>query len=292
MKILDGKKCAVELRHKLKTYLQKNSDQPTPGLAIISVGQNAASEIYVRNKNKAAHEVGIKTFNYILDESVSLQDIVTLINKLNATEYIHGILVQMPLPKKFNRSMVNTIIEAINPAKDVDGFHPANLGHLFINDMIDSDGHQYPTPCTPQGILYLLNEYDIDITGKNVVIIGRSNIVGRPLAALLTNLNATVTLTHSRTKELSKHTKMADIIIVAVGKPNFLTNDMIKSDAIIVDVGINKINGKLIGDVDKESVSESAQYLTPVPGGIGPMTVVTLLKQVVMLAKQQSWDVK
>lgn len=282
MELLDGKLCAKNLRTKLKNQL-KNAGESRPALAIVIVGDDPASKVYVRNKNRAAKEIGITTYNYMLNQDTDLETLLSLIHMLNNNDKIDGILVQMPLPEQFTFSDVSQVIEAIDPAKDVDGFHPTNLGNLFIGNTANNAGMQYPVPCTPKGIMYLLKENNIPIDGKNAVVIGRSTIVGKPMAALLTNNNATVTLAHSHTQHLADITRKADIIIVAVGKADFLTADMVKPDTVIIDVGMNRKDGKLVGDVDFDSFKGHTGYITPVPGGVGPMTVAMLFEQLIML---------
>ena len=279
MKLLDGKACAKNLRAQLKNQL-KTAGESSPTLAIVIVGDDPASKVYVRNKNRAAKEIGITTYNYMLNQDTDLETLLSLIRMLNNNDKIDGVLVQMPLPEQFSSSDVS---HAIDPAKDVDGFHPTNLGNLFIGNTTDNAGMKYPVPCTPKGIMYLLKENNIPIDGKNVVVIGRSTIVGKPMAVLLTNNNATVTLAHSHTQHLADITRNADIIVVAVGKADFLTDDMVKPDAVIIDVGMNRKDGKLVGDVDFDSLKDHTGYITPVPGGVGPMTVAMLFEQLIML---------
>lgn len=282
MELLDGKLCAKHLRTQLKNQL-KTAGESLPTLAIVVIGDNPASKVYVRNKNRASKEIGITTYNYMLNQDTNLETLLSLIQMLNNNDKIDGILVQMPLPEQFTSSDISQIIESIDPSKDVDGFHPTNLGNLFIGNTTNNVGMKYPVPCTPKGIMYLLKENNIPIDGKNVVVIGRSTIVGKPMAALLTNNNATVTLAHSHTQHLANLTLKADIIIVAVGKADFLTANMIKNDTVIIDVGMNRKDGKLVGDVDFDSLKGYTGYITPVPGGVGPMTVAMLFEQLIML---------
>ncbi|MGL4980357.1 MAG: bifunctional methylenetetrahydrofolate dehydrogenase/methenyltetrahydrofolate cyclohydrolase FolD [Fusobacteriaceae bacterium] len=269
--ILDGKQNSFEIREKIKNEIEvvfKNTDK-RPGLAVIIVGENSASKVYVNSKIKSCRELGMKSELYSVSEEVDESEIVNLINQLNEDDNIDGILVQLPLPAKFREA---NIIEAISPKKDVDCFTHENIGKLFLNEKTSLK------PCTPQGIVELLKKYDIEFLGKRVVIIGRSNIVGKPMALMFINEGATVTVCNSHTKNLINITREADILVSAVGKPKFITEDMIKKDAIIVDVGINRVEGKLVGDVDFENVNSKASYITPVPGGVGPMTIAMLMK--------------
>ena len=273
-KIIDGKKISIEIKEEIRIDVEKiiKSGERAPGLAVIIVGENPASKVYVNSKVKTCNALGIYSEKYILDSGISERDLLELVEKLNNKEEIDGILVQLPLPKHIDE---DKIIEAIKPNKDVDGFHPINLGKLVIG----KDGFK---SCTPYGIMELLKRYKIDLNGKDVVIVGRSNIVGKPLSIMLTNENATVTLCHSRTKKLSEKTLNADIVIVAIGKEKFLTKDMVKDGSIVIDVGINRNKlGKLCGDVDYENVSKKTSFITPVPGGVGPMTIGMLMKNTV-----------
>lgn len=264
---MNSKDLAIQEKMKIKNLIQQKNIQPT--LAVILVGNNKASETYVKGKEKDCQECGIKSIVYRLDENILQEDLIKLIHTLNNQKEINGILVQLPLPKHINEKLV---IESINPNKDVDCFHPINIGKLFLGEAIFQ-------PCTPSGIIDLLNFYNIDIYGKNCVVIGRSNIVGKPIALLLTQLGGTVTICHSATKNLSNYTKQADIIICAVGKPNFITEDMVKNGVTIIDVGINRdLNNKICGDVDYNNVSKKCLAISPVPGGVGLMTRVALLK--------------
>lgn len=273
-KIIDGKKISIEIKEEIRLEVEKiiKNGKRAPGLAVIIVGENPASKVYVNSKVKTCNALGIYSEKYILDSEISEKDLLELVEKLNSKEEIDGILVQLPLPKHIDEDKV---IEAIKPNKDVDGFHPINLGKLVIG----KDGFK---SCTPYGIMELLKRYEIDLNGKDVVIVGRSNIVGKPLSIMLTNENATVTLCHSRTKKLSEKTLNADIVIVAIGKEKFLTKDMVKDGSIVIDVGINRNKlGKLCGDVDYENVSKKTSFITPVPGGVGPMTIGMLMKNTV-----------
>jgi len=276
MKIIDGKKIAEEIKDNLKSEIEKFNLQP--GLAIIMVGNNPASEIYVRNKLKACEKVGIHAvLHHFKDAGVTEQEIINCIEKLNIDTSIHGIIVQSPLPLGFNEDYITSYI---NSNKDVDGFGIESLGHLASNQ------EKYLS-ATPYGIIKMLEYENISITGKHVVIVGRSKIVGRPLALALLNRDATVTITHSKTKNLKEITKLADILIVAVGKSYFITEDYVKNGAVVIDVGINRdLNGKLCGDVDYLYVKDKASYITPVPGGVGPMTIAMLLTNVVLSAKE------
>lgn len=275
MKIIDGKEIAKELRENLKEEIA--STRLTPGLAIIMVGNNPASEIYVRNKIKACETVGVKSHLYHYEEDVTEEELLNCIDKLNKADDIHGIMIQSPLPKQFDEeSITNHII----PKKDVDGFGVLSLGCLASNE------EQFIS-ATPYGIIEMLEHENIPIAGSHVVIIGRSKIVGRPLALALLNRDATVTITHSKTKNLKEITKTADILVVAIGKANFINEDYIKENAVVVDVGINRIDGKVVGDVDFASTSKKASYITPVPGGVGPMTITMLLKNVIASAKKE-----
>jgi len=240
------------------------------GLAVIQVGNNPASDIYVKQKEKMALELGYKFIHKRFEENVTNEEIISFIDLLNKDNSINGIIVQLPIPEHLD---VPLIINSIDYLKDVDGLTNINAGKLVLNS---------PTliPCTPRGIIELMKEYKIDVDGKNVVVIGRSILVGKPIAHLLTNMNATVTLCHSHTEDLNYYTKNADIVIVAVGKKGFLTSEMVKDGVIVIDVGINRVDGKLFGDVDFDNVSKKASYITPVPGGIGPMTVYELMNNV------------
>ena len=246
-----------------------------PGLAVIIVGDDPASRVYVNNKKKACDEIGIYSEEYALPEETSEEELLALIRKLNGKKEINGILVQLPVPKQINEE---TIINAIDPKKDVDAFHPVNVGKIMV-------GNFDFVPCTPAGVMELIDESGIDVAGKECVVVGRSNIVGKPQAMLLLHKNGTVTICHSKTKNLKEKTKQADILIAAVGKPNFITGDMIKEGAVVIDVGINRIaEKKLVGDVDFESAEKVAGAITPVPGGVGPLTIAMLMKNTVKAA--------
>ncbi|HEO4458627.1 TPA: bifunctional methylenetetrahydrofolate dehydrogenase/methenyltetrahydrofolate cyclohydrolase [Streptococcus agalactiae] len=270
--LIDGKALSQKMQAELGRKVERLKEQHgiIPGLAVILVGDNPASQVYVRNKERSALEAGFKSETLRLSESISQEELIDIIHQYNEDKSIHGILVQLPLPQHINDKK---IILAIDPKKDVDGFHPMNTGHLW-------SGRPMMVPCTPAGIMEMFREYHVDLEGKHAVIIGRSNIVGKPMAQLLLDKNATVTLTHSRTRNLSEVTKEADILIVAIGQGHFVTKDFVKEGAVVIDVGMNRDeNGKLIGDVVFEQVAEVASMITPVPGGIGPMTITMLLEQ-------------
>ena len=276
--LIDGKKVSLDIRNELKeetaAFIQKTG--VTPGLAVILVGNDPASAVYVRNKHKACGEIGFYSEVHELPEDTSEADLLALLDRLNGDPKIHGILVQLPLPKQID---ADKVILSIRPEKDVDAFHPANVGRITL-------GNYSFLPCTPAGVMALLDAYGIDPSGKECVVVGRSNIVGKPQALLLLERNATVTVCHSRTKDLASHTKRADVLVVAVGKPRFITGDMVKPGAVVIDVGINRLpDGKLCGDADFASVSLVASAMTPVPGGVGPMTITMLMKNTLAAAK-------
>ena len=249
-----------------------------PGLAVILVGEDPASQVYVRNKERAANNIGMYSVVYRLPETTSEADLIAKIEELNHDDKVHGILVQLPLPKHINEDLV---LDTIDPAKDVDGFHPMNLGNLFA-------GKPTMIPCTPAGIMELIKLSGLDLAGKNAVIIGRSNIVGKPMAHLLLQANATVTICHSKTKDLPKVAKQADVLVVAIGRANFVTADFVKEGAVVIDVGINRDeNNKLTGDVKFDEVAPLTSYITPVPGGVGPMTITMLMRQTIDAAKRK-----
>lgn len=277
MTLLDGKFVANKLKQRIK--LEVDMLTVKPGLAVISIGEDPASQLYVKLKRKIGEELGIHIDEYHFENSVTQEEILDLIDKLNESELIHGILVQTPVPYHLN---ILEIFNRISPKKDVDGFNPENAGKL-------AQGQDAFVPCTPLGIMHILEEYNIDIEGKNCVVVGRSNIVGRPMAQLLINANGTVTVCHSKTKEIEKITKLADILIVAVGKPHFIKADMIKENAVVVDVGINRIDGtnKIVGDVDFENSKDKCSFISPVPGGIGPMTIITLMENLLKAYRNQ-----
>ena len=277
--IIAGKKVSLEIRERLKkdTAAFVKETGVTPGLAVVLVGNDPASAVYVRNKHRACEEIGFHSEVYELPENAKEAEVLSLLSRLNDDPKIHGILVQLPLPKQID---ADKVILSIKPEKDVDAFHPANVGRIML-------GNYRFLPCTPAGVMALLDAYGIDPTGKDCVVVGRSNIVGKPQAILLLERNATVTICHSRTADLASHTKRADMIVVAVGKPNFVKADMVKPGAVVIDVGINRLpDGKLCGDVDFESVSKVASAITPVPGGVGPMTITMLMQNTLTAAKE------
>ena len=278
-KIIDGKQVAARCREELKQQVAAlRARGIIPGLAVILVGEDPASQVYVRNKHRACEELGIHSEQYTLSADTDRQTLLDLITELNGREEIDGILVQLPLPGHLDEK---EILSAIDPAKDVDSFHPQNVGRLVIGDY-------FFAPCTPSGILTLIDSAGVDLTGKECVVIGRSNIVGKPMALMLLHRNATVTVCHSKTRDLPSVTRRADVLISAVGKAGIVTADMVKPGAIVIDVGMNRNQaGKLCGDVDFESVSRVAGYLTPVPGGVGPMTITMLLRSTVLSAQNR-----
>ncbi len=277
MILLDGKKLSEKILENIKKELEKSTCKPT--LAVVLVGQDSASKIYVKNKNECAEKLGINSICLKLPDTISEDELCIKVKELSDRKDITAILVQLPLPKHINP---NKVIDQISPNKDVDGFHPYNLGCLL------SGIKSFAVPCTPKGIIRLLKEYNIKLEGKNVVVIGRSNIVGKPTAQLFLQENSTVTICHSRTKNLPEITKRADIIVVAVGKSKFITSEYIKENAIVIDVGISRNEqGRLSGDVDFENVKNKVQYITPVPGGIGPMTIAMLMENTIELFKQK-----
>lgn len=277
MKILDGKAVSLKVKESVKVRadeLKKFGVEPT--LSVVLVGEDKASQTYVRAKEKACNAYGIKSVAHRLSENTTQNELLALINVLNLDDSIHGILVQLPLPKHID---TNVVLAAIDPRKDVDGFHAVNVGKLVSG----LDGF---VPCTPLGVMEILKEYGIDVAGLNAVVIGRSNIVGKPMANLLLNASATVTVTHSKTKNLKEICKNADLIVAAIGKPFFLKADMVKDGAVVVDVGINRLDdGRLVGDVDFDEVAPKCSYITPVPGGVGPMTIAMLLNNTILAAQ-------
>jgi methylenetetrahydrofolate dehydrogenase (NADP+)/methenyltetrahydrofolate cyclohydrolase len=271
LNLIDGKKISNEIKEEIKQEIEviKKVDGKVPGLAVVLVGENPASKVYVGSKEKTCNALGMHSEKYVLPETTSEKELLELIETLNNKDEINGILVQLPLPKHIDEKKV---IHAITPEKDVDGFHPENVGKLLIGDDTFKS-------CTPYGVVELLKRTGVELSGKDIVIVGRSNIVGKPLAALLINESATVTVCHSRTKDLKEVIKRAEIVVVAVGRERFLKEDMVKEGAIVIDVGINRdSDGKLCGDVDFENVSKKTSYITPVPGGVGPMTIAMLMK--------------
>ena len=278
--IIDGKELAKKIRANLKIESEElKKKNINSKLAVIMVGEDPASKVYVRNKSKACEDVGIEYEEYLLDVNTTQKELIELIEKLNNDKTINGILLQSPIPSNLD---VNEAFRTISPQKDVDGFNPVNVGKLVLNqDTFVS--------CTPYGIMKMFEEYDIDLTGKNVVILGRSNIVGKPLIHCCLNKNATVTSCHSKTQNIAQKAKEADVLISAIGKANFVTADMVKDGAVVIDVGINRLdNGKITGDVDFESVKEKASYITPVPGGVGPMTIAMLMNNVIKATRRQN----
>ncbi len=280
MQILDGKKLANKIKDDIKIEVKtlKENYEVTPGLAVILVGDDPASHTYVKMKSKSSKEVGIYSITHEMPIDIKESEILETIIMMNKNPNIDGILVQLPLPSHIDTTKV---LESVAPEKDVDGFHPFNVGRLVTN----LDGF---VPCTPLGVMRLLNEYNIDVKGMNAVVVGASNIVGKPMANLLLNANATVDICHIYTKDLKSHTLKADILIVGVGKVNLITADMVRDGVIIIDIGINKLeNGKLVGDVDYENISKKASYITPVPGGVGPMTIAMLLENTLKASKKR-----
>ena len=279
MQLIDGKAISAKVKEEVKNEAAQLTEKGVvPCLAVILVGDDKASQTYVNSKEKACKACGIRSLKYTLEANTGESALIDLIQSLNENDEVDGILVQLPLPKHIDE---NKILEKISCEKDVDGFHAVNVGRLVSG----LDGF---VPCTPCGIMRLFKEYGIEVSGKNAVVIGRSNIVGKPMANLLLNANATVTVTHSKTQNLAKITKDADIIVVAIGKPNFLKADMVKNGTVVIDVGINRLeNNKLVGDVDFENVANKCSFITPVPGGVGPMTIAMLLKNTIKSAKNR-----
>ena len=278
--IINGKFVSEKLRLELKEEIAEfiNESGITPGLAVIVVGNNPASAVYVRNKHKACFDVGINSYQIEFPEDISETELLYKIDELNADERVNGILVQLPLPDGISEKKV---IERISPDKDVDAFHPSNVGRIMI-------GNYSLLPCTPAGIISLLDYYGVEVSGKRCAVIGRSNIVGKPMALLLTERNGTVTLCHSKTDGVDEICRNSDIIVVAIGRAKFLKADMVKPGAVVIDVGINRLpDGKLCGDVDFDEVSNVASMITPVPGGVGPMTITTLLRNTLLAAREQ-----
>ncbi|NLJ80359.1 MAG: bifunctional methylenetetrahydrofolate dehydrogenase/methenyltetrahydrofolate cyclohydrolase FolD [Firmicutes bacterium] len=271
-RIIDGKAIAGEIRSELALQVkQLVKEGRRPGLAVVLVGDNPASEVYVRMKKRACEEIGVYSVVHSLPAEITQEKLLDLIDELNQDPKIHGMLVQLPLPSGLDESAV---ISRISPEKDVDGFHPLNVGRLWI-------GGEGFVPCTPAGVLELVQRAEVPISGKKVVVVGRSNIVGKPVISLFLRENATVTVCHSRTENLAEECAQADILIVAVGRPHLVKKDWVKPGAVVIDVGINRVDGKLVGDVDFENVSQVAALITPVPGGVGPMTIAMLLKATV-----------
>ncbi|MBQ6212523.1 MAG: bifunctional methylenetetrahydrofolate dehydrogenase/methenyltetrahydrofolate cyclohydrolase FolD [Ruminococcus sp.] len=279
--IIDGKAVSAAVKAEVAEETAKLRDEKglKVGLAVVIVGNDPASRVYVNNKKKASEAVGFQSYEYALEESTTQEQLLDLVNVLNRDDRVNGILVQLPLPKHIDEKAV---INAISPDKDVDAFHPINVGKIMI-------GEYSVLPCTPAGVMRLIESTGTDITGKQCVVIGRSNIVGKPQAMLLLQKNGTVTICHSKTKNLKEICLGADILVVAIGRANFVTGDMIKEGAVVIDVGMNRLeNGKLCGDVEFESAEKKASFITPVPGGVGPMTIAMLMKNTLTAAKQQA----
>lgn len=273
MQLIDGKKVSGTIKERVAARVKELQAETgkVPGLAVVLVGEDPASTIYVRNKNKTCEQMGFQSFTHDLPADTGESQLLELVDQLNRNPAVDGILVQLPLPQQINSQR---ILEAIDPAKDVDGFHPVNFGHLAA-------GTEALVPCTPAGIIAMLDHYKIGIEGKHAVILGRSNIVGKPMAFLLLQRHATVTICHSRTRDLKAMARSADILVAAIGRPGFVTADMVQKGAVVIDVGINRVDGKLVGDVAFEEVAKIAAHLTPVPGGVGPMTIAMLMQNTV-----------
>ncbi len=281
--IIDGKKTSSDIKAELAeevAELKKTGIEP--GLTVVLVGDDPASHVYVKNKEKACELIGIRSIKHQLPSSTSQEELLALVNDLNNDNTVDGILVQLPLPEQIDE---HAVLLAIDPAKDVDGFHPINVGQLMIGESIFES-------CTPSGVIELLKRYDVEISGSHAVIVGRSNIVGKPAAMLLLHNNATVEICHSRTKDLAAETRRADILVAAIGKPKFITADMVKPGAAVIDVGMNRTDDGLCGDVDFEAVKEVASAITPVPGGVGPMTIAILMRNTVAAAKARAAQAK
>jgi methylenetetrahydrofolate dehydrogenase (NADP+)/methenyltetrahydrofolate cyclohydrolase len=290
--IIDGKLMASQIKVEIKEEVEKlKAKKIIPGLATLLVGDNPASQVYVRNKHRACEDVGMVSFHHALAQDATTLTVLKKVRELNSDPNVHGILVQLPLPSQIDAHLV---LETVSPRKDVDGFHPYNLGRLLaVKHMaeLDHSQHQIPIPCTPYGVMVLLEKIGVQVAGKNAVVLGRSMIVGKPLAALLLAHNATVTVAHSQTQNLIEYCKRADILVAAMGQPERVDSPMVKPGAIVIDVGINrKKTGQLCGDVHFDSVKEKASWITPVPGGVGPMTIVMLLKNTIRLAQNLVHD--
>ena len=273
-KILDGKALAKHLAEETNSL---KSHGINPKFCVINIGEDPASKVYVRSKRKKAEKIGIKQVVYQLPEDESEEDVLRLIDRLNADAEVAGLMVQLPVPDQID---VDKVIERIDPEKDVDGLTPANIGRLWM-------GKHFVEPATAAGIIALLDHYQIDLNGKNAVIVGRSNIVGKPLAALMLERNASVSILHSHTRDLGELTRRADILVSAVGKPHMIKAEMVKEGAVVIDVGINRVDGQLMGDVDFDQVKDKASWITPVPGGVGPLTVEFLMEEVIKLTRRQ-----
>ncbi len=278
--IISGKIVSEQVKNRVKAEAEKLKEQGVNiGLAVVIVGNDPASRVYVNSKKKACEYVGFTSYEYALDENITQQELLDLVEVLNNDRKVNGILVQLPLPKHIDE---NAIINAISPEKDVDAFHPFNVGKIMIGDFSF-------LPCTPAGVMELIDSTGVEIAGKSCVVIGRSNIVGKPMAMLLLHKSGTVTICHSKTQNLKEICKNADILVASVGKPNFVTADMVKEGAVVIDVGINRLeNGKLCGDVKFDEVSEKAGWITPVPGGVGPMTIAMLMQNTLTAGKLQN----
>lgn len=279
--LIDGKSTSQRIKQSLATQVEKFVSETgiRPGLATILVGDNSASQVYIKNKIKSTEQCGMRSVHHQLDANTSEESLLRLIDKMNHDPFVHGILVQLPLPPHINS---DTVLRAIDPQKDVDGFHPYNVGLLVT-------GQAVLQPCTPLGVMVLLKEYGISVSGQNVVIIGRSNIVGKPQALMMLQENATVTIAHSKTKNLPDIVRQADIVVAAVGRARMIPGDWIKAGAVVIDVGINRLeDGTLCGDVDFTSAEAKASYITPVPGGVGPMTIAMLMQNTLEAAKLQN----
>lgn len=281
MQIIDGKKVSANVKERVRLECERlvKEHGVTPGLAVVIVGDDPASRVYVNNKKKACELVGFKSEEYALPAETTQEELLSLVDTLNNKDNINGILVQLPLPKHLDDKAV---IERISPKKDVDAFHAVNVGKIML-------GEYDFLPCTPAGVMEMLHQYEIPVEGKECVVIGRSNIVGKPMGMLLLHENGTVTICHSRTKNLKEVCQRADILVAAVGRAKFVTADMVKDGAVVIDVGMNHDeNGKLCGDVDFENVKDKCSYITPVPGGVGPMTIATLMKNTIKACKLQN----
>jgi methylenetetrahydrofolate dehydrogenase (NADP+)/methenyltetrahydrofolate cyclohydrolase len=272
--IIDGKRIAAGIREDLKRRVAAIPEDKRPGLAVVLAGEDPASKVYVGQKEKSCNEIGINSFVHRLPETTTQRELIGLVESLNRDPRVHGILVQLPLPNGID---VEAVISSINPDKDVDGFHAVNVGRLW-------SGARAVEPCTPRGVMTLIDSTGVELKGREAVVIGRSNIVGKPVAAMLLSRHCTVTICHSRTQNLAEVTRRADILIAAIGKPKFVTAEMVKPGAVVIDVGMNRLDGKLAGDVDFENAAKTASWITPVPGGVGPMTIVTLMRNTLELA--------
>lgn len=278
-KIIDGKVISASVKERVKAEVEVLKQQGiSVGLAVIIVGEDPASKVYVANKKKACEALGIISQEYALPENTTQEELLSLIQTLNNEKSINGILCQLPLPKHLDE---NAVINAINPLKDVDAFHAKNVGKIMLGD------YDF-VPCTPAGVMEMLAYEKVEIAGKNCVVIGRSNIVGKPMSMLLLHKNGTVTICHSKTENLKEVCQKADILVAAVGRPNFVKGDMVKQGAVVIDVGINRVDGKLVGDVDFSDVEDKCSAITPVPGGVGPMTIAMLMQNTVTAAKKQN----